>query len=431
MAADRVHLRSGAMRALVGACFALAGLAACSSDDFGTVGGSLPLDVSQDSLLVEIPSFDILASKSVVPQLTQTAVNREVLYLGNRTVGGWRATPLLRFDFSTPIPDSVVSEIGDIAAVEIKLQMLSSDVGRELARVVRVHALVDTLRPEDVDAEAVAPLLAEEITTAGPTNPSLSGSSVSIPLPVAQAWEWLQAGGHVGVALFDLTEQLPETDPEFHSNAIGLAAKEFATVSALAQLGVGSTFTPFVQVRSTGGAEINFPVLLDLTVIEHDAGAADALVLGSFEPSRLWLRFDLDGGLIPGDATVNRALLTLHYDAEGTIGQDTKTTRAFEALESELDTVTPSVSSAILRSASQVVFPDADAEKDTTFTVDVTEFVQRKVNLVVPPEAGILVRFDNGELFRLNVARFHGPSAPEALRPRLSVTFTPPADTWR
>lgn len=424
------RLRSGAFAVLMGGWLVVSGLAACSSDDFGTVGGSLPLDVSQDSLLVEISSIDILDSRSVVPELTQLPQDREILLIGNRPAGGWRATPFLRFDFSAGIADSILSGPEGITSAVVDLEMLDKDALKGITRDFRVHDLLDTLRVDQVDADGAATLLGDEITT---VSLGISSSVFRFELPPALVWEWLESGSHRGIALHDLTADFGVDSLRYESNFVGFAGQQFRTTSLL-DTPEGPVapdwWLPKIEVTA-GGTTFTFPVVLDFTIVERDAPADDALVLGSFEPSRFWLRFDLDSGLIPGDATINRALLSVVVNDEGTIGERDRTTIAYEALEENLTTGTFSSSDAVLRSASQVEFAGTDSMGVQTVTIDVTDFVQRSVNLVVPPEAGILVQISNGEVLRFDVVTFHGVTAAVELRPRLSVTFTPPADTWR
>lgn len=421
------RLRSGAFAVLMGGWLVVSGLAACSSDDFGTVGGSLPLDVSQDSLLIEIGAIDILDAQSVVPDVTQPPEEREVLLLGNRPEGGWRATPFLRFDFSAGIPDSILSGPEGISRAVVDLEMLDRDAQKGITRDFRVHDLLDTLRADQVDADVAATLLGDEITT---VSLDISSSLFRFELPPALVWEWLESGSHRGIALYDLTADFGVDSLRYDSNFVGFAGQQFRTTSLLDQPVVPDSFFPKIVVTA-GGSEFSFPVVLDFTIVERDPPADDALVLGSFTPSRFWLRFDLDSGLIPGDATINRALLSVVVDDAGTIGERDRTTIAYEVLEENITTGTFNSSDAVLRSASQIEFADTDSIVVQTVTIDVTDFVQRSVNLVVPPEAGILVQISNGELLRFDVATFYGVAAAEDLRPRLSVTFTPPADTWR
>lgn len=438
------RLRTGATWGLALACSGLLALAACSSDDFGTVGGSLPLDVSQDSLLVEVSAIDILDVRSVEPELSQAPENREILYLGNRDAGGWRATPFMRFDFSQGIPDSILSSADGIGRVELVLEMLKSDSFKGLEREIRVHDLIDTLRTEDVSMESAAPLLGDALVTQS----ILSATNTTILLPDALVWQWMQAGSHRGIALFDLAESIsaPE-ESRYISNFVGFASKELQSISSL--LANVDTYQPRIDVYVTGISKpFPFPVILDFSIVERSPPASDALVLASHDASRCWIRFDLGSGVIPGDATINRALLTLVVDDSGTIAGSSRapsgvgvnlpanrSTLAYEVLESDLGEGVLSSGDAILRSASQVIYVGEEPAGTRAISMDVTDFVQRSVNLVVPPEAGILIRFsgsgESGELLFFDAATFYGPSANEALRPRLSVTFTPPADTWR
>jgi hypothetical protein len=425
---DRLRMRARGSTVGMWCALALtgAGLVACSSDDFGMVGGSLPIDVSQDSILVEMPPLDLLEVKSVIPPLAQAASDRELLVLGNRPLGGWRATPLLRFDLSAGIPDTVLTAPEQITAAALEFEMVQADANKGFLRQVRVDALADTLRAIDAEAAAVEPLLGETLTT---KDFDLSSPRFVIELPPAVAWQWLQDRDHRGVALYDLTPDARPENAPYGSNFVGLASREMRTFSLLQQLGAGETAIPELKV-TVGGQTFSFVPLLDLTVVQRDTPADDALVIGAYAPSRPWLRFDLASGVIPGNATINRALLTVVVDSTGTIGERDRTTLAYEARATELDVAVPPSNAAVLRSAGTVAFT-GEITAPQEVVVDLTDFVQRAVNLVVPAEAGILLRLTDGEFLRMDVATFFGPSAPEDLRPRLIVTFTPPADTWR
>jgi hypothetical protein len=66
--------------------------------------------------------------------------------------------------------------------------------------------------------------------------------------------------------------------------------------------------------------------------------------------------------------------------------------------------------------------------KNHAVRLDVTEFVQRKVNGVLRDGDGLLVALDS-ELFFYDLLTFHPSTISDpALRPRIELRVTPPAD---
>jgi hypothetical protein len=116
----------------------------------------------------------------------------------------------------------------------------------------------------------------------------------------------------------------------------------------------------------------------------------------------------------------------LWADSTKTLGSVAKSVNAFEALESQATLPDYSSLDRILRAGTSV-----DVLRADSLSVDITDYVQRAVNLVVEPEVGVLLGFEF-ERLEFDVLSFWGVDAPDpALRPKLRVEFTPPADFWR
>ena len=419
------------------------GLGACSSDEFGRVGGDLPLDVSQDpdSLRVVLPSVAVLEAMDVVPDLDQDDSEREILYLGHRDLGGFRATPMLRFHLDrSSLPDSVVIDSTNLRRIELELEPLATSVAKGFARTVGVYRLQAPL-DSTANEQPLGSLLGEELfETQGllATDPilfheeSTSPQAVSRPALRDSVLSWIERGADFSVALFDVEAVRDSSTGPTENNFIGFAANEFRLFgSLLLQNSAAETATPELKLSYTNAdneeAFLSFVPEIDLTHFESDPPPGEDLVLGAFQPSRIWMRFDLGDSVVPGDATVNRARLRLHLRPDNTLSEGLQSLDAYESPVTQAAVASVGELDRILGSAAGIDIADT-----LTLTVDLTDFVQRAVNLVVDPtEVGVLLALDD-ETLLLDVLDFYGVDAPaDSLQPQLEITFTPPADFWR
>lgn len=456
------------MRSLwwVAAVTAACGLAACATDDFGEVGSGLPTDVSQDSLLVEGPDLQTVAVEVVVPEPVQDTEDRSRIFLGNRTRDGYRATPVMRFDFEDTLlrdllidrlldegatadeialADTIAFTAGLFDSIYVDLNVISRDVARDqdastaikkIPRRVAVYETARAITADDVDVATAA-----EITGAllGEREQTRVEAGFPLRLPTERVIEWIAADGHDGVLVTDLAPGDLDFENPNETNTIAFRAQGAGPLD-------GSTSEPevifVVDQDSIGVANIQFaaPVTIDFTVIEQDAPPAGAAELSSHRTRRTWLQLDLDEGVLPSNATINQAVLTFFPIAQYTFGTPESATASgaldvfcFEATRSEAERADPGRTNAsagisALNFVGQSGFSPLQGD---TLRIDVTRFVQRAVNDVVDPASVGLVLLFEGELTDLDRGVFHGPSAADSLRPRVSVTFTPPADSWR
>jgi hypothetical protein len=389
-------------------------VAGCGSDDFGPTGSSLPIDV-QGVLPVDPPlQLSATMEVSVTPDLAQPFDEREILYLGNRSEGGWRATPMLRFDFSSP-PDTLDLSPENFKRTELQLKMLSKDAAKGIHRTLRLYALADTLTPSTAEADLGSTLgdEIEEIENVGDSN-------FALELPDSVVAAWIEGRGHTGIALYDLTADVDTLD----SNLVGLAGKEFTRFGSLLDPEFSQeTAIPEIVVELLAPIEtfVAFPVILDLTHFQRD-DHGDDLELAAHLPSRCWLTFDVANSLVPSNATVNQAMLRLFVDPTFTLAQYPVDVIGYRTGLDGADTGTPSSLEPILKATESF-----DPVTETQIEMNVTELVQRAVNGVLDEGDGVLLVLRN-ELLELTVLDFFGSSATDSLQPRLDITYTPPAD---
>lgn len=453
-------------------------LVACSSDDFGAVGGDLPLDVSQegDSVLVSLdPPLPAIAAQSVEPALNQPFLERSLLYLGNRDEGDWRATPLFVFDFSQAelrglgledFADAVDSlELSEevIERIEFNVVQTRDDQAKGIRRDLELYELdgVDDLDEGLLDQDIGSLLVGTSVAS----GQDLTANTLELSLTESMVLEWLSEDRSVSFGLFDLTPSNPTVGEgvELDSNVVVLASRENTLETLFVEEGTDvpgledndPRITIFLDrdfVAQELGLDpedlgddisIRTEASQDMTHFQRTVASPSDLTLSSHLPSRIWLDFDLLGSAVPGDATINEALLTLHLREETSLGGTTlgrqgdgfltfedgePETAAFEVGLSRTDAATTDGLPFVLSSRSSV----DPRQEAPTFVADVTDFVQRDINLLLQDadeEIGILVAL-TAETSVLNVFDFYGTDAPEALRPRLEIRFTPPADFW-
>jgi hypothetical protein len=450
------HLRPVLILALISA-LALAG--ACSSDNFGVVGGSMPTDVSQDqdSIEIDLPPIYPVIAEVVTPLDTIPVEERPALYIGHRPGGGWRGTPLVQFD----VGDSVVQEKlpldwAEVNSVELRITGMVQAADAAVVREVRAYELLSPLSSSDALVADVTTLLGAELGTAT-WNKGVEGVIV-VPLAVAEGW--FNSGMHNGIALVHVA---PDSVPDLYSNFAGYAADEFSSSSRL--YGGISSSPPVLQVKNfEEDKSFEVPVMLDLGHLEHPQPGPQDLQIGSYIERRLWINFDLNPDIVAVDATINSGFLVLHqvsddftmqvrpFSSFGSSGAIiiNQQVRVWEAARSEAGD-DPAVEEAHGRGNREVIDASANFNPDPgggdpdesladgEFRIDVTEYVQRQVNEIVPddlPEGaaiadvGLLVGFVNEQL-DLDLGVFYGLDASDDLKPRLEITYTPPADSWR
>jgi hypothetical protein len=386
-------------------------LCACNSNPFNTAGSGLPIDVQQDHLAVPDSVVGTVQEMKVIPAASQLLIDREVLYLGTQRSAGWRATPLVRFNFAA-VPDTVHVFAYRWLRVSLELKILASDLGRG-ARTVALYALRDTLNAGLADS-TLAAVLGDSLAIAR----DLPGSAdFRIPLDSTRVASWIQARGHMGLALVDRTDT-PDT------NIVGLASKQLTHFSLLLPEQALEVVAPEIVIE-LGDPNLTFrayPAIDDLThfVRPADPPVDPGLALGSHLPARVWLRFDLSA--IDPTSTINRALLVLPIDRSRTVGTANAAMAAYRSTLANAGVADATTLEAVLNSASSV-----DLRAAVRVRVNVTEFVQRKVNGVLQPDDGLLLAL-NSELLELGWAGLFGTNASDpALRPRIELLVTPPA----
>lgn len=433
--------------------------AGCGSDEWNATGSSLPTDTSQDSVSIPLPPIFPVVAEVITPRDTIPAADRGAIYIGQRAGDPWRATPLLRFDVGdTTIQNRLPLDWVDLISVELSMVPM---VQPNDATVVRQVQAFDLAAPLDEGALAqtdVTLLFGAELW-AGSWN---KGADVSIPLPKATVEAWLDAGTHNGVALYHAS---PDVHDSLYSTMSGYGGKEFPSRqgSRLWRNTFGGR--PVLHFNFQTDPAINnfeIPVLLDMTHFERDLPGSGDLQIGSFFERRAWLQFDLGANLVPVDATINSGILVLQVRQDATmqvrpfsrVGTNAaliidQRVYAWEAARSEAGDF-PIVTQAWGRSNREVLDgsepfnPDAgDRVEDpyavTELRIDVTEYVQRQVNEIVPDDlppgtgvndVGLLLAFKQEKL-DLGIGVFYGLDATDDLKPRLEITYTPPADSWR
>lgn len=426
----------------VGLVAGLSALVACS-EDFGPAGGSLPLDVDQDSLAVVLdPPLAPVLAESVEPMLSEPIEDRQTLLLGSHESGAWRASPLIRFDFSD-IPDTLDLAVDNWSKVELILQQFSADNGNveiNILRDVEVFELADTLRVDDATAP-LASVLGPSLRafTSDDVPEFLAGTRYLMTLadpvvpadPVVQTLDsWIQARDHKGLAVVETGFTYSPSDTglvEIDESIVRFASDDLSSANFgfLASLNIESIPFPLLKItfKDNPDAPLLLPSRFDLTNLERSAPVTTTLRLSSFDPRRIWLQFDLPGNEVPGNATINRAELILVPDPERSVTVGSRIASAYQATEAQASMADRGGAAFVSGSATTFILG-----LDDELRMDVTELAQRAVNGLVEPDEGLLVTFGD-ETFDVSFFEFFGPDDPDPeRRPRLEITFTPPAD---
>jgi hypothetical protein len=435
---------------------AAAAIGACSSDDFTNVGGDLPTDVSQDadSLEVQLPPVYPTEVAVITPLDTIPAVERPALYIGQRSEGNWRATPLMRFDTdSTVVQEKLPLGWADVQSVRLRISRLVQADDISVERSVRLYELAAPLSENDLLVPDHTSLLGDEI---GSATLSKSGDAV-IDLETATVQAWFDAGQQNGLAL---VHEGPDAPAGIYSNFRGMVGQEYPSRSRV-DIALADPLT---------AAELAFTLISDeannfeveavesFVHVERDLPSPSDLQIGSWIERRVWMDFDLGPTLVPVDATINRCTLTLSVRPDVTLQVRGFTligsvaaaidmqVKAWEATREEAGDV-EGVREAWqqggreLIGGSAVFNPDygtTDGSSPTELSLDVTEYVQRQVNEIGPndlpagtpiPDVGLLLGFTREQL-DLCLGVFYGLDQPDSLKPRLDITYTPPAKTW-
>jgi hypothetical protein len=469
----------------------LALLVSCTSDKFSAVGSGLPLDVGQEAdsvlVLLEPPLFPEGAG-SVPIVLEESYEERALLYLGNRDEGQWKATPLFVLDFAQAelingnldldLSDSLSRlplRIGMITSVDFRVRQTREDNKKGISRDFQLREVVGS---PTLDAS----LLDRDVSTLlGPVVSTVTGAAIqqrlSAPVDRALALSWYEAGDRLSLALHDLTTSQPFTigegdslfgNPGFdrpNSNFVSLASTDYTEpfspatsvfwerVNDKFQIVAYSEVVPRlvfelradsvasalrVPVGDVSDVVVEIPVVEDMTHLQQAVGSRRDLTLSTYRASRVWMDFDVANSAVPGDATINEAVLSLHVRPGSLIGgevfsdvsfrelrQSNINTRSFEVSLVDAAPISTDGLGVVRNSSSSVrYFPEKDV-----FRVDVTDFAQRDANLLLSDDLGILIRL-NASQTTLNSVDFYGMDAPDSLRPRLDIRFTPPADFW-
>jgi hypothetical protein len=404
--------------------------AACSSDPFNATGGSLPAEVTQDSVAVQAAPVYPIDVQVIEPDLGEPFDERDFLYVGRRERDAlhdrseWRLTPLLKIDFSSNVGDSLIGDVEEWKEMWLELPRQPGAGERDVARRFALVTLTDTLSLALLDqplGSVVADTLASSALIGDVLNASpfklafyqFASAADTNQVAFQTVAQWIRGGETVALGVLDASGPVPE---------------EFT--STVDQLLLTEKKRPSLQIRfkrptETPDFNARFPVSYGFTHVERDDPPADRLHVGTHLPSRVWLQFDLDATEIPGNATVNRATLRLSGDTEYSFGKFFGTLRAYEADSGDVATVKLSHASPIRRGLTNFV-----AVEDDSLSIDLTEYFQRFVNGVIPSDRGVMLAISTpGELNQLvDLELFGTATADSTLRPQLDVIFTPPAD---
>lgn len=339
--------------------------------------------------------------------------------------------------------------------VYLRLKRMNQPPDAAVVRRVRLYELNTPLDESALLVDDVTTLFAAELDTA--TLNKSENPSILLDRDVVRGW--FDAGTHNGIAMWhDSTVEAPA---DLYSNFGGYAGMGF-TIGARLNDGVPAGAPElFFDLRGAGD-NFEVPALLDLGHIRRDLPGAGDLQLGGYFERRIWLDFDLDPQLVPVDATVNSAKLVLQIrpsltmqvrpftEALGTVVIVNQAVRTWEAVREEAGDVA-GVAPARNKGNRQVLDSQTSFDPDPgggdpdeeiaagVFSIDVTEYVQRQVNEIGPtdlppgatvPDVGLLIAFATEDL-DLDLGVFYGLDAPDDLKPRLEITYTPPSDTWR
>lgn len=435
----------------------IAAIGACSSDDFTGVGGDLPTDVSQDadSIEVELPPVYPTDAVVITPLDTVPATERPAMYIGQRPEGNWRITPLMRFDTD----DAILAEklpLGwsDVFEVKLRISRMVQADDVSVERMARLFELAAPLSEGDLDVEDVTTLLGAEIASATWTK---NGDAI-FAVPVDTVRGWFEAGMQNGLAVL---HDAPDAPEGVYSNFRGMVGLGFRNRNR-AEIAAADPLTgPELAFSLISDEANNFEVEADETFVhvERDLPSGEDLQLGSWIERRIWFDFDLGPSLVPVDATINRCFLTLRVRPELTlqvrgfsnlgafgVGALDMEVRSWESTRDEAGDV-EGVTEAWMNGGRELIggkgrfnpdYANTTGTSPTELVLDITEYVQRQVNEVgpndLPPgtaieDVGLLLGFIR-EDFDLCLGVFYGDDQPDSLRPRLDITYTPPARTW-
>jgi hypothetical protein len=417
----------------------------------------MPTDVSQDpdSLEVQLPPIFPAVAVVITPLDTLPVEERPAMYIGERPAGGWRGTPLIQFDVGDSlVQEKVPLDWSEVVSVQLRITGMVQTSDGAVVRDVRALELLDPLTAADALVDDVTTLFGAELGTATWNK----GAEGIIDLPLAVAEAWFNSGMHNGIALEHVAPADADIPPELYSNFAGYAGAEFGRSSRL----YAGTFSgpPVLFVQLLDPLEnFNVPVLLDLGHLERVQPGPQDLQIGSYIERRLWIDFDLNSEIVPIDATINSGTLVLQVREDLTMqvrpfssfGTSAliidQLVRAWEATRAEAGD-DASVEEAHGRGSREILGGGADFNPDpgggdveitNEFRLDVTEYIQRQVNEIIPddvppgttiPDVGLLVAFVSEQL-DLDLGVFYGLDATDDLKPRLEIIYTPPADSWR
>lgn len=433
-----------------------AGIAACSSDDFTGVGGDLPTDVSQDADSIEVDLPPVFPTQAVVitPLDTVPAVERPAMYIGQRSEGNWRITPLTRFDTdSTIIEEKLPLGWADVQSVRLRISRMVQADDISVERVARLYELLAPLSEDDLLVEDVTTLLGPEIASA---TLSKNGDAI-FTLPVDTVRGWFEAGMQNGLAVLHESPDAPEG---VYSNFRGMVGMDFPSRSR-ADIPAADPLTgPELAFTLNSDEANNFEIEAEeaWVHVERDVPTSGDLQIGSWIERRVWLDFDLGPTLVPIDATINRGILRLRVQPDLTmqvrgfsvlgttdLALDMQVV-SWEAVREEAGDI-PGVDEAWGNGSRELIdgkrefnpdYATTDGTSPTELVIDITEYVQRQVNEVGPDDlpagtaiqdVGLLLAFSAEDL-DLCLGVFYGLDQPDSLKPRLEITYTPPARTW-
>jgi len=457
---------------------ALAGSVGCSSEDFSPTGSDLPSDVSQDSLLVPLYILGTIdEARFDMPRLDppqgQPIPLREFLYFGTLAATDWKATPFVRYDFSGADPeliDSLRAHPELIKNIQMSFREEKEVGQRGSAFQFQLYALNTDL--EDYMAEGPASLylgqdMGQHTADRGQTFTTdlLEGQTPAEALAIKNLFlDWWAAGTHPGIAMVDLAAD---------SSLAGLASRDFNEARheyLLAAQNEGSG-VPFIIPRITleyDDPNVEEPFLTvesesDLTVFDRSV-THTSLALGGHLIARTWLDFDLS--VLPLAATINSADLVLNFDRsqlavtgfpgteipypegtkdpnliaradkdrtfeESTLAPIVITALVYESTRAQAEALTTSPLTQLLdalRNFRPDVISTGTLDGDDELRVNITDFVQRVANGVFPgTPPGLLLDVTQQEL-QFFEAAFFDSSAPDSLKPRLEIRYSPPAD---
>jgi hypothetical protein len=414
----------------------------------------MPTDVSQDpdSLEVQLPPIFPALAVVITPLDTIPVEERPALYIGARPAGAWRGTPLIQFDVGDSlVQEKVPADWSEVVSVQLRITGMVQASDGAVVRDVRAVELLNPLTPADALVADVNTLLGAELGAATWNK----GAEGVIDLPLAVAEAWFNSGTHNGIALQHLA---PDAPPELYSNFAGYGGAAFGRSSRLYSGTFSGPPVLFVQLLDPL-KNFNVPVLLNLGHLERDQPGPQDLQIGSYIERRLWIDFDLNSAIVPTDATIHSGTLVLQIREDLTMqvrpfssfGTDAiiidQLVRAWEATRAEAGD-DPAVEEAHGQGSREVLGGGADFNPDpgggdveitSEFRMDVTEYVQRQVNEIIPddvpegttvPDVGLLIAFVSEQL-DLDLGVFYGLDSTDDLKPRLEITYTPPADSWR